>query len=276
MLFYYEGRTIRGLGWIAWGLVVSVILVVVTGAIGIVSALTLEPTLTAPTNVFRSLAAVVLIACGLGLGELIMAALFLAGFHQLHAGRREYGAAHERSVEHALVFLILLILVGTLGTVYSTFNALLGSPGSVLPGAPSAGIEGIVVGPADALLAGLVLFFAVRSLVPAQEHSRVRTAILLGVAGAAAGPAILILAASGGITDVPGLVSALLGAAVAGQGISAISLLLFLLIFRTVRRNLEAGNPAPVLPRLPMWYPWGFAPNTYAYPPPGPPPSPPR
>ncbi len=276
MLFYYEGRTIRGLGWTAWGLVVSLILVVGTGATSVVFALTLGPTLKAPTNPFSSLAAVVLVACGLGLGELFMIAFFVAGFHQLHAGRHEYGAAHERSVEHALVVLILLILVGTLGTVYSAFNTLLGSPSPVLPGATSAGIEGLVVGPADALLAGLVLFFAVRSLMPTQEHFRVRTAILLGMAGAAAGPAILILAANGGVTDVPSLVSALLAAAVAGQGISSISLLLFLLIFRNARRNLVAGNPAPVLPRLPTWYLWGYAPNSYAYPPPGPPPSPPR
>ncbi len=272
MLFYYEGRTIRGVGWTMWGLVLSLALVVASGATSIGLALMLGPALTTPADMVKSIGLSLVVACGLLLAELVMVVFFLVGFHQLHVGRHEYGAAHEQSVERALVFLILLVLVATLGTAYAAFSALFGTMGPALPGQTVTGTESLLFGSSEALLAGLTLFYAVHSLVGTTDVSRLRTAVVLGVVGAAAGPAILILAASGAVVDLSSLVTSVTAAVVAGQGVSAISLLLFLWIFRDLRRNLGAGNPAPVLPRLPVWTPWGYAPYAPGFPPQGPPP----
>lgn len=257
-----------------WALVLALAAVLVTGMTVAALAFLLGPTLTNPAAVTSSLIGALAAVCGVLTTEMVMVVLFLVGFYNLHAGRHEYGLQQERSLERALVFFIIFIVMSLVSFAYSAFSSLLqtGIPvtgGSLLVGG------NIVFGPIAAFFAGLTLFYMARVLAEPHQEGRLRVAVVLGVAGAVAGPALLIVAGATNPTDLPAYTSGLLASAIAGQGISALSLLLFALVFSEVRRNLQAGKPMPVLPRYEQVYPWAYTPYGYGYPYGGPPPPPP-
>jgi hypothetical protein len=256
-----------------WALFVELGAVVVTGLTLAALALMLGPALASPGGLGTSALTALATVCGVALGQAAMAVLFLVGFRHAYAGRYEYGLRHAHSLERALVFLMVYLVLTAVGYVYSVTNSLL-QPG--LAGLPAVDLlsGNAILAPAGALFAGLTLFYAARTLAEPPVERRLRTALLLGVAGAAVGPVLLAFAVSGALTNLDAIVSGLLASAVAGQGVSALSLLLFALAFRDIRHNLEAGRPSPVLPRIDQAYPWMYRPG-YPYPPPAANPPPP-
>ena len=275
-MFFYEGRTIRGLGLVGWALLVQLGAVLAAGAALAALALLLAPALLDPAGALGPLVGVVAGICGVELAEVAMAILFLVGFHHLAAGRHEYGLEHVRSVGRAIVCVVVFGVLTVITSAYllavdffePTTQAVLGQ--SLLTGQ-------VVLSPVGAALAGLGLWYAARSVSGPEERRRLRSALALGIAGGAAGPGLISFATLVNPLDVRAVSSGLLAAAVAGYGMSAISLLLFVLAFRDIRRDLVAGRPPPALPRVEQVYPWLWTPWS-GRPPPAPwmPPQPPK
>ncbi len=251
---------------VGWALLLQLGAVVATGAALIGLAVLIGPALMNPTGFLSSLAAVLVAVCGIELGEVAMVALFLVGFHQVHAGRHEYGLAHAHSVDRALVYLIVFAVLATAGGVYLLSGSIL-SP--AVPGVPIASllVGNVLLAPLEALFAGLALVESARAVAEPAQARRLRTALVLGVAGALAGPLLNAFAMTQGPLYVSALVDGLLVSAIAGDGVAAVSLLLFVLVFREVRRALVAGRPTPVLPRFPTPYPYGWIPISPGSPP---------
>ena len=274
MYYFYEGRTIRGIGLMGWALLVLLATAIVVGLTTALLGLAYPALVENPANLFGPLFGVLAALCLTFVAELGAAITFLAGFYQLHAGRHEYGLDQSRSVERALIFLIIFLVLSAISIAYSSVGGL------VLGITYSSGFAtvagGLVLNPVAALFAGMTLEHSVRSVAAPATQSRLRTALVLGIVGAAVGPALTLLATAGGALTVNAVSTGIIAAALGGQGISAISLLLFWLAYQEARRALEAGTPPPVLPRIEQFYPWLYRPWVpYPYQPPSPPPQPP-
>lgn len=259
-----------------WALVIQLGAVLATAATLIALALLLGPALLNPAAFLSSLVGVLAAACGIELGEVVMASVFLAGFHQIHAGRHEYGLPHARAVDRALAYLIVFAVLGMAATGYTLASSFFAP---AVPGVPAASllVGNVLLAPLGALFAGLTLLDSARALAEPTQARRLRVALILGLAGAAAGPLLSAFATAPRPVYLSAVVNGLLVSAIAGEGVAAISLLLFALALREVRRALLAGRPAPVLPRFPAPTPFGWMPVNPEVPPPGQgPASPPR
>lgn len=249
----------------AWSLFIQLCAVLASGVALAALALLLGPSLLDPVGTLAYLTGVLAGVCGIELAEVLVAVVFLVGFHHLHAGRHEYGLPHARSLGRATACVALFAALTVFSTAYTIAS------NSLVPTAPGLSTGLILTGnlalaPIDAGLAGLALLFSVGSVADATHLRRLRSGLVLGIAGAAAGPALLAFGSALSPHDVSGISSGLLAAAVAGEGISALSLLVFFLAFRGIRRELAAGRPAPVLPRYAPAYPWAWAPREPAAP----------
>jgi hypothetical protein len=273
--YFYEGRTIKGIGLVSWALLVQFVTIIALGITMAALGLLYGSLLSNPTALFGPFLGAVAAICGVEIAQLGMAIVFLIGFFQVHAGRHEYGLEQGRAVERALVFLIIFIVLTGISTIVSASSTL--ASGLIGQSTLSTLVGTLVLGSLGAFFAGLTLADTIRSVSGVAVRSRMRTAIALGVTGAAAGPVLTILAATANPITVDLITSGLVASAVAGQGISALSLFLFWLVFRETRRSLEAGTPPPVLPRIEQLYPWLYQPM-YPYIPPSvlspPPPKP--
>lgn len=254
-----------------WGLIVLIGAVVVLGATTALLGLLYGALLQRPVSLLGTLVTVFAAICLGFVAEVAAGILFLVGFYQVHAGRHEYGLDQSHSVERALIFLIIYIILSAVSLVYSSTLSLF--LGIVNPSTVPALVASLVLNPVIALFAGLTLEHSLRSLAAPLVRSRLRTALLMGIVGSAVGPALTLLAAAGGALTVYTVSAGIVAGAVAGQGMSAISLILFWLGYREVRRSLEAGSPPSVLPRVDQVYPWLYRPwIPYPPGPPGPPP----
>ncbi len=259
-----------------WALVIGLGAVLVTALTLVALALMLGPALESPAGIGPSALTSLVAVCGVAVGQILMAIIFLLGFHQAYVGRHEYGLAHARSLERALVFLVVYFVLTAVTYLYALTNSFL-KPG--LAGLPAIDLlsGNPLLAPVGAAFAGLTLVSTLRAVAEPSTGRRTWTALALGVAGAAAGPLLLAFSVSGVLSSLDAVVSGLLASAVAGQGVCALSLLLFIFAFRDVRSGLESGRPAPVLPRIEKAYPWMYR-SPYPVPPPaaGNPPQPPR
>jgi len=278
-VYFYEGRTVRGVGWMSWGLLIQLASLIL-GAVGTVLLIaSMGAFLYTSPELLPALFAAVALICGLVIVEIAAAVVCLVGFHGMYAGRHEYGPNQDRNMDRALVFVILAIVLSGVQVV-SPYTLVWGALYSVPSGASiTVGLLGLVVQPASALFAGLALFSAVRLFADGGQRTRLIIGMILGAVGAAAGMAILLVAAGLG-RSLDSLVTAFVASALAGQGTSAISLLVFILVYREVRRKLETGGIAPAVPSPPPVWPYYYSPP-YPYQAavpqaPVPPPSPPQ
>lgn len=255
-MFFYEGRTIRGLGIIGWALRIQLVAVVATGITLAALAIVIGPALVNPSGFLTSVLGIVAAVCGIELGQVAVGVIFLVGFVDVHAGRHEYGLEHARAIDRATIALIVFAVLTVSGTAFSVSMNLL-APTTGIP-AESFLTGNLVLAPLGALVAGFTLYYAVRAVADESERGRLRGALVLGVAGAVAGPVLLGFATAAAPRDLSSIVTGLLASAVAGDGICALSLLLFVLVFREIRRNLVEGRPSPALPRYPPVYPWAW------------------
>ncbi len=267
-MFFYEGRTIRGVGWVRWALLLQLVMVVATGVTLAALALLLGPALVNPGGLLGALVGVIAAVCGIELGQIGVAVLVLVGYVDLRAGRHEYGLDHARSIARATVCLILVALVSLFSLTYSVSVSLFA--GGTQPVPTETFLTGnLVLGPVGAFLAGLGLYYLARVIADPAVARRLRLALILGVAGALAGPVLLGFATAANPHDLTAVVTGLLASAVAGDGISALSLLIFATAFRELKEELMAGKPAPALPRYSP-PPWAWAAPPPEASPPGP------
>ena len=256
-LFFYEGRTIRGLGLVGWALVVQTAAVAANGVVLVGLGLLIPSAVLDPSAALGSLVGILVATCGIEMGELAVLVVFLVGFAQLHAGRHEYGLEHARALERALIFLVVAAVVDAAGGAFTIASSFTGLTGFTVP-TDSLLVGNLVVGPLVAAFAGLVLISSARAIADPAQVRRLWTGLGLGGVGAALGPALLGFSGVAGPQSLGMITTAYFASAVAGDGISALSLLLFFLILRDVRRQLLAGIPPPVLPRYAPPAPWGW------------------
>ena len=270
-------NTERGVSNLRW----SLLLTLAMQALAVVTLLPVGYYLLNPpgywdTSPLFSLLPMMLTTVLLGIVALIF---FLSGVSRLHAGRDEFGPAHGRNVEMAVVFVVIAFVVGVSSITFS------GPFGIGLTSQSAVGLMvtgGLTV--ARGLLVGLALLFCVRALVREEDrHVGVFATIALAL-----GPAV-----GAGVTYVllPNI-SQYFGSvviALAGLGVQgAIELVGYALLFRlyTVTYNrLRSGELPPLfrppMPFVPPYYP-GYMPYGMPYypawpvQPPTPPPTPPE
>ncbi len=276
-MYFYEGRTVRGIGWMSWGMVLQLATSVLGSAMAIILVMTLGSFAFTSPAALTALAAVFALACGLLIVEIAVVVLYLIGFHGMYAGRREYGPEQDRNMERALVFVILAIVFVAVQAV-SPFTIVLGGLANPASTTLTLGVVLVAVETASALMAGLALMTAVSVFADGGQKTRLLIGMILGALGAFAGTIISLIGAYVGGAQGSSL-ETLIASSLAGSGTSAISLFVFFLVYREVRRKLEMGVIAPAVPLFPPVWPYFFPP--YPYPtapapaPPATPPSPP-
>lgn len=237
-------RAVRGLTWALRGLAGFLFLCVVTAA----SLLVLVPVYNLPSpdpsQLVQLKDALVLLSIVLLIVGLAAGLLYAVGLAGLYGPRKELGAAHTASVAQTTLWLaVTMVLLGAGIVVPSLTGPLVSFPGvGDLP--PSwAWSASVVIAGLRAIFSGLVLYYAVQGL--AEEDARVRLLLGmgLGVLGAIVWSGLAAYAAGIGTLAMDTLLPFIAGV-VAGLGTSAISLALFIAVYREVRQDLEAGAPA--------------------------------
>ncbi len=167
--------------------------------------------------------------------------VYCAGLAGLYASRQLFGVQHARSVEQTLPWLaVTLVLLATVVVVPSLTGPFLTFPGVGYAPPDWAGSVGVVLAGLRAIFAGLTLFYAVQGL--AEEDGRVRLllAMSLGVAGAVVWSGLAAFAAGVPGPSMDSLLPFVAGI-LAGLGTSAISLGLFIAVYREIRRDVATS-----------------------------------
>ncbi|MFA5895922.1 MAG: hypothetical protein WC985_03345, partial [Thermoplasmata archaeon] len=176
----------RGVRWMSWGLLLQIIVLLIS-AIGTVGIFLLMGSLVGTTpGLLATLLAVGALFCGLAIVGIIMAVIYLVGFHGMYSGRHEYGPMQDHMMDRALVFVIIAIVLSAVQAI-SPFSLVWGS----LFASPSMSTPGVVVlalvaQPASALFAGLALLTAVTVFADGSQRTRLLIGMILGAVGAAA------------------------------------------------------------------------------------------
>ncbi len=238
-------RAVLGLTWAVRGLAGFLVLVLAM-AVTLVAFVLLynlpSPSLYQTGQLTNSLTALSVVLLSLGVASGLAYAVGLAG---LYEPRRELGPAHAASVGETTLWLaVTMILSGATVFVPSLTGPLLTFPGIGYPPPSWSWSLSVVVAGLRAIFAGLTLYYGVQGL--AQEDARVRLllAMTLGVAGAIVWSGLTAYAAAVGGMSMDSLLPFLAGD-VAGLGTSAISLGLFIAVYREVRREVQAGSSSP-------------------------------
>ncbi len=236
-------RIARGLTWAVRGLEGFLALVLAT-AVGLL-AFALGYALPAPTQDQTVQLGNALLALSWALLILGIASglVYCVGLAALWGTRREFGREHAASVEQTLPWLgVTMVLLATAIPVPSLTGPFLTFPGIGSAPPDWATTVGVVLAGMRAIFAGLTLYYAVQAL--AEEDARVRllVAMSLGAAGAVLWSGLAAYSAGSGTLTMGSLLPFLAGI-VAGLGTSAISLVLFILEYREIRRGLDARVP---------------------------------
>jgi len=203
---------------------------------------------------------------------------FLGGVSRLHTGRDEFGPAHSRNMDTALIFVVIAFVVGVPSLMYS------GIVGSAFlsPGGAGAFVSGaLTVG--RGLFVGLAFVFCVRALVKEEDQHVGYFAVIALALGPAVGAGVTYaLFPSMDVTVGRETV------ALAGLGVeAAIELVGYVLLFQLYNgtyNRLRSGELVPLFrpppPFMPPYAP-GYMPYGMPYYPPwpvqpAPPPTPPE
>ncbi len=236
-------RAVLGLAWATRGLAGLVAFNVAT-ALGLLAFVPMynlpAPSLYQTGQLKDSLLLLSLCLILLGAGSGLVYCVGLAG---LYGPREGLGKAHAVSVVKTKRWLaVTLVLVAAGIFVPSLTGPLLGFPGVGYAPPSWAWSSSVVLAGLRAIFAGLTLYYAVEGL--AQEDARVRLLLgmALGVLGAIVWSGLTAYAEGIGTLSSDALLPFLAGA-VAGLGTSAISLGLFIAVYREIRRELAVGSP---------------------------------
>ena len=235
-----RARTVLGLTWAIRGLAGFLVLEVAT-AVGLVI---LIPAYGLPSpsivQVVELEGALLLLSWALLVTGLVSGLVYCVGLAGLYGGRRELGPGHARSLEQALPWLtVTMILLATGIVVPSLTGPFLTFPGiGYAPPAWSWSVSVVLAG-LRAIFAGLTLYHAVQGLAEEDERVRLLVGMSLGAAGAVVWSGLAAYAAGAATPSMDSLVPFLAGI-LAGLGTSAISVWLFIAVYREIRRGLQA------------------------------------
>ncbi len=255
------GRTVAGLTWALRGVLGFLLAAVVTAA-GLLAFIQLYG-LPAPDvyQIAQLEDALGILSWLVLLIEVAAGLAYAVGLAGIFAGRHDYGPVHARSVEQTVPWvLVTLVLMATVIAVPSVTGPSLTYPGIGFAPPQWALSTGVALAGLRAIFAGLTLFYAVQGIAEEDERVRLLIGMALGVVGATVWSGLSAYAGEVGALSTASLVPYVAGV-FAGLGTSVISLAVFALVYRGVRRNLVAGAIPTVFP----------APRTA---PPGPPPGP--
>ena len=235
-------RLVLGLTWAIRGLFGFLFLEVATAA-GLVLLIPLynlpSPSIADVVELESSLLLLSWVLIILGVASGLVYCVGLAG---LYGGRREFGPEHAASVEQSPPWLAVAMVLSATGIlVPSLTGPFLSFPGvGFAPPSWSCSVGGVLAG-LRAIFAGLTLYYAVQGL--AEEDGRVRLLVgmSLGVLGAVVWSGLAAYAAGIGGPSMDSLLPFLAGI-LAGLGTSAISLGLFVAVYREIRRGLRPSH----------------------------------
>ena len=262
---YQQPGTSRGLTWILRALWVQVGVALATAVFLGSLLLTYGSALRNPTLPEPAMTLAMTYGFSLYASEVIVGIVFLFGFMGLHGSRREYGKGHERKMDQAVLWFVLAFVL-----LFASNGTSLSGPATPTPSFVPIPIDLVVitVRAVSALFVAITLYACVAALVTQAQRRLLLVASVLGILSAV-GQSVLMSMGSLSPTSPEVLPVAIVGVTIVGAGLSMASLLMFILAFRGVRRNLETG----VIPRiLPPGWPVPFSPP-YS---PGGPGSPPR
>ncbi len=234
-------RAVQGLAWAVWGLLGFLILLLGTAA-GLLAFVPLynlpSPSPDQTGQLQQSLLALSLALLLLGIGSGLLYAVGLAG---LYGPRRELGPMHAASVGQTTLWLLLtMLLLGASIVVPSLTGPLLTFPGIGYDPPSWAWSASVVLSGLRAIFAGLTLYYAVQGLAQEDERVRLLLGMTLGVAGAILWSGLAAYASAVGGMTMDAMLPFLAGI-VAGLGTSAISIGLFVAVYREIRRDLVAS-----------------------------------
>ncbi len=239
-------RAVSGMTWALRGLAGFLLFCVATA----VALLACVPVYNLPSpgpyqtgQLENTLGLLSILLLALGAASALLYGIGLAGLYGL---RKELGGIHAASVVQTTPWLVVaLVLFAASVFVPSLTGPLLAFPGIGYAPPSWAWSASVVLAGLRAIFSGLVLYYAVQGL--AQEDARVRLLLgmALGVLGAIVWSGLAAFAAGAGGMSMGSLLPFLAGV-VAGLGASAISLALFIAVYREIRQDLRAGRtPAP-------------------------------
>lgn len=236
-------RTILGVDCLFWALVLDLALVLATfvASVAVIPGffMALEEGQNPATLMPHLPCMVVYLSASIlfGLSTII---LFFAGFLDLYAGRREFGRSQEGALFRARMFLAVTVALSIAFALIPRQPAMaVGVPEEILASPDWAAAARVVLAALIALFMGLTLANSVFGLMDQMQRSRIRIAVGLGVLAAITGSVFGIIGITSG--NVHLLVVAVVAGAIAGEGVAAISLVLFLFVFREIRRGLRQG-----------------------------------
>jgi hypothetical protein len=239
-------RAALGLAWAIRGLIGFLVLQVATAA-GLVLLVPMyglpTPSIIQVVELEGALLVLSWLLLILGVASGLVYCVGLAG---LYAGRRGLDPEHARSVEQTLPWLAVTILLLGTGIVVPAITG----PFMTFPSvgyAPPSWSESVsvVLAGLRAIFAGLTLFYAVQGLAEEDERVRLLVAMSLGVAGAVLWSGLAAYASGVPGPSMDSLLPFLVGI-LAGLGTSAISVGLFIAVYREIRRGMQtpAAHPA--------------------------------
>ena len=233
-------RAVLGLTWAIRGLAgfLAATLATAAGLLLFIPIYNLpSPDLYQTGQVQDSLVVLSVLVLLLGLASGLVYCVGLAG---LYGPRNELGAAHAASVGQTKRWLaVTMILLAPGLLVASLTGPLLGYPGIGYAPPAWAWSVNVVLAGLRAIFAGLTLYYAVQGLAEEDERVRMLLGMTLGVAGAIVWSGLAAYAEGLGGPSMTSLLPFLAGI-LAGLGTSAISLGLFMKVYREIRRDLEA------------------------------------
>ncbi len=239
-------RAVSGLTWSVRGLGGFLVLQVAT-AVGLIL---LIPAYGLPSPSIDQVVELEGILLALSFALLVLGAvsglLYCVGLAGLYGPRRALGAAHVASVDQSVPWLgVTLVLLASSLIVPSLTGPLMTFPGVGYAPPSWSWSASVVLAGLRAVFAGLTLYYAVQGLAEEDERVRLLMAMSLGVAGAVTWNGLAAFAAGIAGPSMDSLVPFAAGI-VAGLGVSAISVGLFLAVYRDIRRALQvAGGAGP-------------------------------
>ncbi len=240
----HDRYTALGVGCLFWALAFGLAIVLLM----LISSIAVVPSFYGairegrdPGSLVFSLVSQAALICASIVCGIAVVVFSLAGFYDVYRGRREYGPVQADAVRRARSYLVLTILFLLVFVALPRYPSMIvGLPDKIAVAPLSALVARVFVVGLTALFAGLTLSETVYGVADASQRSRLTIAIGLGIAGAVVGSLIGLIGVFA--TTIDQLVLAIVSGAITGEGTLAVSLLLFFLVFREIRDDLEAGR----------------------------------
>lgn len=238
-------RALLGLAWAVRGLAGFLVLQVATAAGLLMFVPMYGLPLPSIVQVVELEGALLLLSWLLLLLGIASGLFYCVGLAGLFASRQHFGPEHARSVEQTLPWLaVTLVLLATGVVVPALTGPFLTFPSVGYAPPDWSWSVSVVLSGLRAIFAGLVLFYAVQGLAEEDERVRLLVAMTLGVAGAVVWSGLAAYASGVPGPSMDSLLPFLAGI-LAGLGTSAISVGVFIAVYREIRRDLQASATGP-------------------------------